>query len=189
MRTFIAVELAKDILEKIDDFIFKTYREIDKNKISWVKKENLHITLKFLGEINENQIEVVKFVLKDVSKNFKEFTIFLEGLGFFPNLKFPKVIWIGIKKHEDKLKLLASLIEESLSKHGFLKEKKEFIPHLTIARIKQIKKINEIISYAEKYKSQTFGISEIKSITFFQSILKPEGPQYRIIEKLFLNNS
>ncbi len=187
MRTFIAIEISKDIIEKINNFIFKTYQEIDKNKISWVKKENLHITLKFLGEINENQIEIVKNVLKYIAKDVEDFFISLEGLGLFPNLKSPRVIWIGIKKGEEKLKFLSNIINENLSKYGFLKEEKEFASHLTIARIKKIKSINEIINYFEKYKNQFFGISKVKNITFFQSILKPEGPEYFVIEKIFLS--
>lgn len=186
MRTFIAVELEKGLIETIDSFIFRTYREIGKNKISWVKKENLHITLKFLGEIEEKQVEVVKDVLKNVSQNVKEFTISIEGLGVFPKINFPRVIWLGIKNGESELKSLANLIEEVLTKYNFPKEQKEFLAHLTIARVKQVKKINEIIDYIEKYKTQTFGISRISNITFFQSILKPEGPEYKILEKFKL---
>lgn len=186
MRTFIAVELEKNLIDTIDNFIFKTYREIDSNKISWVKKENLHITLKFLGEIDEKQVEIVKNLLRDISKNIKEFTITIEGLGVFPKINFPRVIWLGIKNGESELKSLANLIEEALSKHNFPKEQKEFLAHLTIARVKQIKKINEIINYIEKYKTQTFGISRIYNITFFQSILRPEGPEYKILEKFKL---
>ncbi|MEN3013986.1 MAG: RNA 2',3'-cyclic phosphodiesterase [Endomicrobiia bacterium] len=186
MRTFIAVELDEEVKQKIDTFIFKTYREIDKNKISWVKKENLHITLKFLGEIDEKQVLTVKNVLKEILQSKESFNISFEGLGVFPKINSPRVIWIGIKEGKDKLKTLADLIESELSKEGFPKETKEFTAHLTIARVKQIKRINEIVDYIEKYKNQIFGTNKVTHITFFQSILKPEGPEYIVIDKFRL---
>ncbi|MCS7151875.1 MAG: RNA 2',3'-cyclic phosphodiesterase [Endomicrobia bacterium] len=188
MRTFIAVELEKNILDTIGDFIFKTYREIDSNKISWVKKENLHITLKFLGEINEKQVEVVKSVLDSVVKNIKEFKIIIEGIGVFPKIDFPRVLWLGIKDGAQKISELANFIDNELSNKGFAKEQKEFVAHLTIARIKQVRRLSEIVNYVEKYKNQHFGSSKVNSITFFQSILKPEGPEYKPIVKIFLKH-
>ncbi|MCX7910312.1 MAG: RNA 2',3'-cyclic phosphodiesterase [Endomicrobia bacterium] len=187
MRTFIAVELEKDLVEKIDNFIFKTYREIDSNKISWVKKENLHITLKFLGEINDNQVKIVEDTLKNVIQDKKSFIISVGGVGVFPNINYPRVIWLGINQGEKELEILANLIDEELSKKNFPKETKEFKAHLTIARVKQIKKLKEIISYIEKYKDYNFGISKAKYITFFQSILKPEGPEYKVVSKFSLD--
>ncbi|MCX7715931.1 MAG: RNA 2',3'-cyclic phosphodiesterase [Endomicrobia bacterium] len=188
MRTFIAVELQKDVIESINNFVFKTYREIDSNKISWVKKENLHITLKFLGEIDEKQVEIVKTVLKEILQNKKGFLVSVEGVCVFPKINSPRVIWLGIKEGKDELKTLANLIEEELYKNGFPKESKEFTAHLTIARIKQIKRLEEVRNYVEKYKNYPFGISRVKDITFFQSILKPEGPEYRVINKFILSS-
>ncbi|MCX7940673.1 MAG: RNA 2',3'-cyclic phosphodiesterase, partial [Endomicrobia bacterium] len=167
MRTFIAVELEKNVLDTIGDFVFKTYREIDSNKISWVKKENLHITLKFLGEINEKQVEVVKSVLDSVVKNIKEFKIIIEGIGVFPKIDFPRVLWLGIKDGAQKISELANFIDNELSNKGFAKEQKEFVAHLTIARIKQVRRLGEIVNYVEKYKNQHFGSSKVNSITFF----------------------
>lgn len=186
MRTFVAVELEKNLIETIDNFIFKTYREIDSNKISWVKKENLHVTLKFLGEINEKQVEVVKNVLSNIAKKTKSFVITVDGIGVFPKITSPRVIWLGIKDGEKELNTLANTVEEELYKYGFEKEKKNFVAHLTIARIKKVNRLNDIINYVEKHKNIFFGNSKISHITFFESVLKPEGPEYKVIDKFQL---
>jgi len=188
MRTFIAVELQKDIVEAVDRFLTKTTQEIKNNKISWVKKENLHITIKFLGEIEEEQLETINKVLSEISKSIKSFEVEIKEIGVFPNLNYPRVVWIGVKDEANNLVSLANLVEEKLAKFGFQKEDKEFTAHLTIGRVKKLNNLNEIKTYVEKYKSIEFGKSKIDSITFFQSILKPEGPEYKVIEKFSLND-
>jgi 2'-5' RNA ligase len=187
MRTFIAVELQKDIVEAVDRFLTKTTQEIKNNKISWVKKENLHITIKFLGEIEEKQLETINEVLSEISKNIKSFEVEIKEIGVFPNLNHPRVVWVGVKDEANNLVSLANLVEEKLAKFGFQKEDKEFTAHLTIGRVKKLNNLGEIKTYVEKYKSIEFGKSKIDSITFFQSILRPEGPEYKVINKFFLH--
>jgi len=187
MRTFIAVELQKDVVDAVDRFLTKTTQEIKNNKISWVKKENLHITIKFLGEIEEKQVETINKVLSEISKSIESFEVEIKEIGVFPNLNYPRVIWIEVKDETNNLVSLANLVEEKLAKFGFQKEDKEFTAHLTIGRVKKLNNLSEIKTYVEKYKSIEFGKSKIDSITFFQSILKPEGPEYKVINKFFLN--
>lgn len=187
MRTFIAVELQENIVDVVNKFLLNTMQEVKNNKVSWVKKENLHITIKFLGEIKENQVEIVEKILSEISKNIKSFEVEIKGIGVFPNLNFPRILWIGIKDVTKSLLSLSSLVEEKLSKFGFLKENKEFTAHLTIGRVKKLIDPTEIKAYIEKYKNIDFGKNRIVNITFFQSVLHPQGPEYKVIKKFSLN--
>ncbi len=186
MRTFIAVGLSEKIIDEIGKFLSNSCLEIKNNKISWVKKENLHITIKFLGEIKENQVETIEKVLSDITRKIKSFEVEIKEIGVFPNINFPRVVWIGIKEQTNTLSFLAKTVEEELHKLGFPKENKEFVAHLTIGRIKKLNNVSEIKSYVEKHKNIDFGKSKIESVTFFQSILHPEGPEYRIIKRFYL---
>ncbi len=187
MRTFIAVALQDHIIDAVNKFLLKTTQEVKNNKISWVKKENLHITIKFLGEIKENQVEIVEKVLSEVAKYIKSFEVEVKEMGVFPNINSPRVIWIGIKDETKSLSSIANFVEEKLSQFDFPKENKEFTAHLTIGRVKKLTDINEIKTYIEKYKNIDLGKNKIDNITFFQSILHPQGPQYIVIKKFSLN--
>jgi len=178
MRTFIAVEMPKYIRKKIDDFIKE---EVKRNlPIKWVKFENLHITLKFLGEIDEKKKSEITPAIKEIGKKYAPFRFSLEGLGCFPSPRKPRVLWIGVTEGSEKLCEITQELEEKLSQFGF-KEEKRFHPHLTIGRIKKFCKIDEIL--AKDIKTESFSVT---SITLFKSTLKPEGPIYEELQKFNL---
>lgn len=178
MRTFLAVEIPKHIRKKIDNFI-----QEEKNKglpIKWVKFENLHVTLKFLGEIDEKKKEEITLLIQEISKNNASFQMHLEKLGCFPTPRNPRVLWIGVKQGSENLCNIAHELEEKLSQFGFKKEKR-FHAHLTIGRIKKFCKIDDIL--AKDIKTEIFPAN---SIILFKSTLRPEGPIYEALEKFTL---
>jgi 2'-5' RNA ligase len=175
MRTFIAVEIPRHIRKKINNFI-----EEEKNKglpIKWVKFENLHITLKFLGEIDENKKEQITPVIKELCKKYVRFNMNLQGLGCFPDPRNPRVLWIGVAQGNEILCDIARELEEKVSQFGFKKEKR-FHAHLTIGRIKKFCKVDDIL--AKNLDTEPFSVD---SIVLFESKLKPEGPIYQELEK------
>ncbi len=188
MRTFIAVEIQHGLADKIYEFILKSKQQIKSNKISWVKKENLHITLKFLGEASDKEVEVVRDVLNEVVKNFSKFSFFVKDIGVFPNIRNARVIWLGIEDEKNNLSLLSKIINEELLRKGLQKENKDFVSHITIGRIKNLANSSEIEKYIHNNLGLNFGENTTEFITFFQSILKPEGPIYLPIEKFYLKN-
>jgi len=178
MRTFLAVEIPKHIRKKINNFI-----EEEKSKglpIKWVKFENLHITLKFLGEINEKKRQEILPVLEETGKSKRSFQMNLEGIGCFPHPGNPRVLWIGVKLGHELLIDIAGELEEKLSQFGFKMEKR-FHRHLTIGRIKKFCKVDDIL--ARTYKSEVFPVT---AITLFKSSLTPQGPIYEALEKFNL---
>lgn len=181
MRTFIAVEIEPSIKEKISSLV----GEFGKTgaKVSWVKKESIHLTLKFLGEVEEKKIKEVSEKLKLIASKIKPFRIKVEGTGWFPEKgSSPRVLWIGIKYHE-QMKILWEEIEKELEKTGFRKEVRGFSPHITIGRVKGNGSIHKVLEVLRKSMTHTFGEMEVKRVILFQSILKPDGAEYIPIEK------
>ncbi len=176
MRTFIAIEIPEGIRKKVDGLI-KSFSE--KNlPIKWVKFENLHITLKFLGEIKEEKLSDIHTVLKNIAEKHPAFELNLESLGCFPNKKNPRVLWIGVNQGKKLINQLVLNLEQELLPLGFKKEKR-FHPHLTIGRIKRFCQIDDIL--AQKF---VCGLFWVDSLTLFKSTLRPEGPIYEKIIKL-----
>ena len=170
MRTFVAVEVQND---QLLNSIAKLQSDFN-IKATPVAKQNMHFTLIFLGEINEETAENVKKVLSSVL--FKPIEANFVHVGAFPNPKFPRVIWIGTDEPSSKqLVEFASQVEQKLAPLGF-KSDRPFQPHLTIFRIK--KKVDDISKKIEKFKAVELGKEVISELKFKQSILTPNGPIY-----------
>ena len=169
MRVFIAVEISdRVILDKI-----KTFQDNLKINANSTRIDQIHFTLQFLGEINEEKCEQVKNVLKKLK--FSSFELSLQGVDVFPNLKKPRVLWIGCDKSgAEKLSSIAKELGDNLTTLGFEKDKK-FKPHLTIYRMK---KINDISSEMKEISEMKFGTQIISNIKLKKSVLSPKGPEY-----------
>ena len=170
MRVFVAIEISKEeILKKIQTFQKNVGIDAKPTKI-----DQIHFTLEFLGEIDQVKYDQVKGVMEKIS--FSSFDISLKGVGVFPNLKNPRVIWIGIDKNgAEKLIFIANEVGIKLKTLGFEKEKK-FKPHLTVFRVK--KKINDISTIMKEYETVEFGVQTISKIKVKRSVLSPKGPEY-----------
>ena len=181
MRTFIAVEIPKDIQEAIGDYI-DSIRESFKD-VKWVSPENLHLTIKFLGEVKESDLKNLSGCVEKAASDFSPFSIDLSNIGFFPSSKNLKVIWIGTDGGADNLLDLFQELENFLENLGFDREARAFSPHLTIGRVKKKKKhkyhVNINPEELPEFKSVKF---YVKSIAIIKSILTPQGPIY---EKLY----
>jgi len=178
IRTFIALEISEEIKDKIEK-IQSTIKLTDSIKGSWVKKENLHLTLKFLGDTQIKYIEEIKEKIRECFKDKNSINCNLADIGTFPNEKIPRVIWVGIKNGALEIINLASNLEISLSQLGFKKEKRDFKTHITICRPKQIsdyqKFKNTLKEINRQFSPQEFTINKI---TFFESKLSPQGSIY-----------
>jgi len=180
-RGFIAVDI--DVFPKLLEFE-KEIKETGAN-VKVVEPENIHITLKFLGDTSESQIGEIDKIMKDAVKGIEPFNIQLKGAGVFPNQNYIKVIWIGIKQGEP-IGLILRKIDEQLSKIGFKKEKRGFSPHLTIARVKSAKEKDGILHVIEKYRDVHFVDVRVNSINLKKSDLTPKGPIYTTLTDIKL---
>lgn len=151
MRTFIAIDVSDEARRAVGTFTSALKKE--KARVSWVKPGNVHITLKFLGEIDEEKIPEINNAIRVCAKEQKPFEIEIKGSGGFPNLHRPRVIWVGLTEGAEELKRLAGAVDNELYKLGFQKEKRAFKPHLTVGRVKAVVD-NE--SFIEKMQSTEF---------------------------------
>jgi len=170
MRVFVAIEITSD---KIINSISKFQSEININAKP-VELHNLHFTLQFLGEISQDVVEKIIVALKSVK--FSKFMVDFKGIGVFPKLKFPRIVWIGTDEKGGKLLTeLAKSVENILLPLGFTVDK-PFKPHITVFRIKN--KIGDIEKELNKFKLVDFGTQEITGFKLKQSILSSNGPVY-----------
>lgn len=176
MRAFIAVDLPAVLKEKIANSIIHL-KKCDVNA-KWVRLENIHLTLKFLGEVKEEQIEEIKRALTEVATGFSPLVAKFTGFGFFPNERRPRVFFVSTDK-EEILKDIYQRIENRLEELGFPKENR-FKTHITLCRFKSLENIDCIEREVRKVKLE--GEFAIEQITLFKSTLSRSGPVY---EKIF----
>ncbi|MCU0460964.1 MAG: RNA 2',3'-cyclic phosphodiesterase [Bacteroidales bacterium] len=154
-------------------------------KINWTDPSNIHLTLAFLGDTEDELIKMVSIMLKQKCTGFGCFRFNLTGAGVFKNYRDPKVIWAGIESNE-KLSQLNEKIMTGLKDAGFSLDERPFKPHLTLGRIKSIGHPDILKSALEKYQDVKIQEVEVKEVTLFESILKPAGPVYKSISEFSL---
>ncbi len=183
MRIFIAVEIPHEIREKI----YKDLVPLRKTfpKVKWIRPENLHLTLKFLGEVSEKKLKVIHEKISDLS-SFKSFSIKFLGLGGFPNLSRPKVIWMGIDQGEEELSNIASYLESELEKVGFHLENRSFQAHLTLARVKDFREVKGFCEKASFFDKTSFASFSVNMVSLIQSSLTREGATYQCLHQIRL---
>lgn len=177
-RGFIAMDLAS--LPKLIEFENKI-KDTGAN-VKLVKPKNVHITLKFLGDTEEEKIDEIEKIMKNAVKDVDPFNIQLKSTGVFPNQNYMKVIWIGINNGE-KIGIIADKIDEDLSNIGFEKEKRKFSAHLTIGRVKSAKNKDQLVQIIEKYKEFEFADVKVDAIKLKKSELTPKGPIYTTLKE------
>ena len=153
--------------------------------VKLVEPENIHITLKFLGETDEKHTDRIEEIIKDAVKDSDSFEIKLKGAGVFPNQNYIKVMWIGMENGE-QIGEIANKIDEKISELGFEREKRRFSAHLTIARVKSAKYKEKLLELIEKYRDIEFGSLKIDIIKLKKSELTPKGPIYTTLKEVKL---
>ncbi len=177
MRLFIAIDLEPAIKSEIGSFI-RQLKPLGGN-IRWVKTEGMHITLKFLGEVDESRVESIKRAMDRTVAGFRRFRIELKGTGRFPERsERPRVLWIGVEGGQE-ISRLQQVLEDELLKEGFQKETRAFIPHLTLGRVKGFSAIRTVLKKIEENEDRPFGQMVVRKVVLFRSILKPDGAEYK----------
>jgi 2'-5' RNA ligase len=182
MRTFIAVDLDPDIKASLSDLL-RRLRWRGPKGISWVREAGMHITLKFLGEIDESRSGQVADVLKSAAQAVPAFPLAIRGTGTFPGApRTPRVFWAGTDEPAAFGDLYAR-IEAGLAGLGFERESRPFHPHLTLGRVKNPSGIKDAIAELERANDAEFGSMTVRKLTLFQSTLKPDGAVYSVLEE------
>lgn len=179
MRLFIAIDLEDEIKKKIKNLTVDLKRSMQ--GVKWVRDEGIHVTLKFLGEVQEGKVKEITKALEQVSSQYDALDIDICHLGRFPERGDPRVIWVGVLEKTGALRELAFGIEKELEKIGFERENRAFKPHVTLGRVRRGRKSERKSSPVLENKEISFGSFQAKHIFLIKSILRPEGAQYEKI--------
>lgn len=182
MRVFLAVEIDEKLLNKIAD-VQKSFAECGA-PVKYVETENLHCTLKFFGEIDDNKLNEIIKVIESKIENHESFKVSIEKTGVFPNERYIRVLWLGIEDVEPFSNLQKDL-DEDFVKMGFKKER-SYVPHLTIGRVKGAKNKETLLSRLKELGNVEIGEMEISKIVLKKSELTPQGPVYTTIKEFNL---
>ncbi|MBW9140446.1 MAG: RNA 2',3'-cyclic phosphodiesterase [Candidatus Aramenus sp.] len=173
MRLFIAIKIEgiPTILSLLEDL-----RLIGAD-VKLVEPENVHVTLAFLGEVEDSRVEAIRSAMDGVK--FNKFNVTLRGMGAFPSLSRPRVVWVGIEKGFNQMKEIRDQLVQNLKKVGVRPENdNEFLPHVTLGRVKGPRNLPKLSEFITKNADIIVGEMEVREITLFKSTLTPRGPIY-----------
>lgn len=180
IRSFIAIELPEEAKEGLA----RLRRGLEKDEhrfVKWVDPQGIHLTLKFLGNVPSKQVIEITEVLKEVVVGISPFHLEISGLGAFPSLKRPQVFWVGVSGELDKLSGLQQSIDSGLAALGFAREERPFVPHLTLARIREGASPSERRGFGELVSSTAFEDKypfQVEAVRLMRSQLTPAGAIY-----------
>ena len=175
IRSFISIDLEDEkILSRVES-ITSSLLSLG-GDLKPVERENIHLTLKFLGNVSASKLEETKSALTQVA--FPPFSLEIKGAGAFPSLKRMNVIWIGVGEGWSQVELIFEQTEKLLHQLGFSRETRPFSPHITVARVKSGRKRDEIAAFLGHLTDESFGTFNVQSVRLKQSVLSPSGPKY-----------
>lgn len=179
MRLFVAVDVPDRIKEEIENAVVDPLRDIVEGA-KWTRPEGRHLTLKFLGYVDDDRVDEVGSALETVAPT-AAFDAAFEELGGFPNLRRPRVLWVGVGEGSDRFVDLAASVDRCLEPLGFAREERPFHPHLTLARFPKPRVIAEFPKPAVPY--EPFRVDEV---ILFRSQLHPKGARYTPLARVGL---
>jgi 2'-5' RNA ligase len=182
MRVFIAIDIDEQIragLSRLQQQL-QNKADIKKGDVKWVEPDNIHLTLKFLGEIKDAKIVDICNIVKNVAGRHSSFELAVESVGCFGG-RSARVLWVGLSKGKESLLQLQKDLEEQLSSAGWPPETREFTGHLTLCRVKNPKAGFKLAALIEDYKDFKLGTMSADSVCVYQSQLTPSGPIYTVL--------
>lgn len=186
MRSFIAIDIPakeKSTLARIQEELKGCGADV-----RWVNPDNLHLTMKFLGDIKDNDIDRILEILRGVCNQYSTFRFQIRGIDTFPNRRSPRVLWVGVSSNNTLARLQAD-IEEGMASIGFKREEREFSPHLTIGRFRSPVGKEGLLDRIKAHENNDFGSVEVKAIYLMRSDLSPEGARYTRIAEINLGRT
>ena len=188
IRTFIAIDPPQEVIKDLEP-AFQTWKALGKG-VKWISPSRLHLTLKFLGDVPEDKLELIESAACAATKKSKKMTLSISGTGVFPNPGRPRIFWVGLKGDLEALTALQEEMETALEEIGYEKENRKFSPHITVGRLRRVRKrphysktghtnsnIESILAGFLHYKLETRPFT-ISQVVIYKSDLKSQGPIY-----------
>lgn len=178
IRAFLSIDINED---KLLNEIVGIQRKLDQNtaKMKLVERENIHFTWRFFGDTKIKRIEQIKEKLSEI--DFEPFDIIIGGVGTFPNIRRPRVIWVGVLDNIDEMRGLKNQTDNLLATIGYAKERRIFIPHATIARVRSIHDKAGLQENIQTIENQEVGKMTVSKISMTKSTLTSSGPIYETL--------
>lgn len=180
IRAFIAIDLPPEVLQCLDDVSQQLREKLIGAPVRWVPVENIHLTLKFLGDVSESNIDMLTDLLQSIVSNVKQFELSVGGLGAYPKPHRPRVIWVGVEAPPD-LMIAQRSVESEMSRLGYARERRPFNPHLTLGRVSRHSTNQDVRNIADVIKSNNVGYlgsARVTAFHIYRSDLKPSGAVY-----------
>ena len=181
IRSFLAFPISGELKEKFEQILCDLQHT--PADVKWVKPENIHLTLKFLGDLKKNDIEKVVSVVKEQCRRFQSITTYLNEIGAFPDLHHPKIVWGGIDDPDNEIQKIVEILENELVKLGIAKDDHPFKAHITLGRVKSSKNLRNLIETIQQITIENKITQTFERIILYKSTLTSEGPIYEILEE------
>ena len=178
-RAFIAVEAPPVLRDRIAKLIARL--RASETPVKWVERQNLHWTIKFLGDVDLTDTAEICRQMTAVAAEFTSFDLDVRGVGAFPDAGRPRTIWVGVGDGADEMAALVAALDERLVKLGFPREPRRFTPHLTIGRVRGTEPSRELASLLAAETSFDVGLMPVEELVLFSSRLEREGPVYEAL--------
>lgn len=176
MRCFISIPLPEEIRKGM--LVIQERLKVSRADVSWTRSEGVHLTLKFLGEVEEKVLPDIEDALGRAASYIKPFSLDLSGIGIFPDKRRPRVVWIGIKGDVESIIKLQGSVEKEFGKIGFPAEKRAFTPHITLGRIRSPRNVEGLLNLIEEEKDISIDGFEVLNVHLMRSQLRPAGAIY-----------
>ncbi|MCO6455663.1 MAG: RNA 2',3'-cyclic phosphodiesterase [Pirellulaceae bacterium] len=180
IRTFVALELAPDVCSRAGELIAKL--RASQAQVSWVPPDRMHLTLKFLGEVPEQDLADVCRVVADVCRETPEFDLRCGGAGAFPNVERPRTVWLGVSLGEEPLEKLQAAVERALGRLGFRQERRRYQGHLTLGRVRgagpELQALGALLRQYADFQTPVMLADEVR---VYGSYLDRTGPTYEVL--------
>ena len=181
IRSFVAFDIDNELMvrrmSEVQGMLVNTGANL-----KLVKPQNIHVTMRFLGNIPPPMVDLIHEEMKQIS--FASFEIELRGLGAFPSLRYARVVWAGIRKGADELVNVSNQLESRLRRLDFKPDRKGFSPHLTIARVRTGRHKAELVKCVEDLADYEFGVIKADCLRLKKSVLTPKGPIYTTLREV-----
>jgi len=184
IRTFIAIHLPESVLHGIANVQDRLRKS--GFSIRWVRQEGMHLTLKFLGDVDTSDIDGIRSAIEESAKGVSPFGLQVKGIGVFPDVKRPRVVWVGFSGDVGVLSSLQGRLETHLDAQGFPKETRRFKGHLTLGRAKgrlDEDKLRKVLEKFDTFETESFFVH---SVILYQSTLRPQGAIYTRLAEVSL---
>jgi 2'-5' RNA ligase len=179
-RAFVAIDIDEAIREKL----VSAQRQLKATgaDLKLVEPQNIHVTMKFLGEVPDDKIGTIVEALKKAVGGTEQFDVDVHGIGAFPDLHYIRVVWAGIREGRDEIISLQRRIDQELHPLAFSKER-DFVPHLTIARVRTAKAKERLAAFVREMVDAEFGMMRARALELKRSTLTQRGPVYSTLER------